>query len=245
MKPCLIQCDPELRTENIGLLRWAIENVEADLYVTPELFLTGFASLAANWEFWSQQAEATEHRVCAEVMQTVIKHRPQAAVVCGFLECCEGSFFNSATVIGSNWSGKYRQVHPATKNGKRVLPIARGRMNLVPLSPSDTGMVKRLGLMICNDYRAIEEFFARYRGWDADLVAVLADSVGPAWVDDVRRCCHKFELGSVVCNAAGVGKGRSCVINRFGEFEALTQIVPASDDCKCLGQVPCVATALI
>jgi len=240
-----MQCDPELLTENIGLLRWAMENVEADLYVTPELFLTGFDSLAANWELRSKQAATTEHQLYAEVMPVVSQHRPRAAVVCGILEYHEGSFFNSATVIGSNWSGKYRQVHPATKNGRRVLPIARGRMNLVPLSASDTGMVKRLGLMICNDYRAIEEFFACYRDWDADLVALLADSVGPAWVDDVRRCCHKFEIGSVVCNAAGIGKGRSCVINRFGEFEALTQIVPAGDECKCLGQLPCVATASI
>lgn len=42
MNICLIQTDPSLGYKNLGVLSEILQTAKADIYVLPELFLTGF-----------------------------------------------------------------------------------------------------------------------------------------------------------------------------------------------------------
>jgi predicted amidohydrolase len=218
---CLIQCEPERGTDNIGLFGRLIRGYAADIYVLPELFAGGFLKATTDWR------RMAEPLISGPTFDAVSRHqalRSSSAVIYGFLENDHGNMYNSAAVIaGKGCVEVYRQKFPATRNGQRILPIIPGDFRAIHAGPIQHGYQWKVGLMICSDHYGAEDFFEYYSDRKSDAVILIADSPAKPWVRQFPPLCQKYKLPAIICNAAGAfgeGKGESCVIDVRGEFLA-------------------------
>lgn len=122
-------------------------------------------------------------------------------------------------MLGNGTVERYRQKYPATSTKGRVLPILPGDFQTITVT-LDTVLWK-MGLMICNDYRMADEFFATYKERKVNAVVLIADSPTRAWLQEFPHHCQQYGLPAIVCNAAGPSGGGSCVLNSAGQFIAL------------------------
>lgn len=210
MNICLIQTDPTMK-ENIQAACHIIQTTEADLYLLPELFTTGFDACRVNGPI---SPETIPDGPTVLYIQRLLKGRT-SAVVCGLLEQDAGDYYNIAAVIGDGWVEQYRQKYPAVAPGN-ALKLKRGDYCKIML-PSQWSM----GLMVCNDYNSAPEFFAEYKDRGVNAVILIADAMDHVWLRRFPECCRQYELPAIVCNAAGEFKGGSCVINSAGQFVSL------------------------
>jgi predicted amidohydrolase len=215
MKICLIQTDPLGRRENVQLLGNIIRDVQADLYVAPELFITGFDYLAEP-KNWPAHAEVIPDGLTCTAILGILKGR-SAAAICGLLEKDGQDFYNAAAVIGSGTVEQYRQKYPATTTKGRVLPILPGDYRKISVCIADD-LPWSMGLMVCHDHYRADEFFAEYKQRKANAVVLIADSSTRVWLKDFPHYCRDYGLTAIVCNAAGPNGGGSCIINPAGEF---------------------------
>lgn len=230
MVVCVIQSEGFRRGASgfRAFLANCIQQVEADLYVLPELCNLGFsfasgvaaeARSSDNWKDWQALAEnVPEGRTCLEIRKLLSLSRPNSSVVCGLLEVADGAFYNSAVVVGSRFTSLYRQSVPARTTTGVVLPIGRGAFTTIPLTPERNGRVSSIGPMICSDDLEASTAFALYRERKADLVVLIADSVNRGWLRIFPDFCRRFQMPAVVCDAAGEGRGGSMAFDRDGQF---------------------------
>jgi predicted amidohydrolase len=123
MKICLIQSDPQMRQGNVQFLGRVMQNIDADLFVLPELFGTGFDYLAR--QMLGNLEILPDGPICRQIA-CFLQHR-SSVVVCGLLEQSGQDFYNTAAVIGKGWIQRYRQKYPATTTQGQVLRILPGR----------------------------------------------------------------------------------------------------------------------
>lgn len=217
MKICLIQTDPRARQGNVQFLGNVIQNIDADLFVLPELFATGFDYLAQQMP--GNPETLPDGPICRQI-NCFLQHR-SSVVVCGLLEQLGDSLYNTAAVVGKGWIQCYRQKYPATTTQGQVLRILPGRFEkiVIPRVPPWS-----MGLMICNDYYQADEFFEEYKRRNVDAVVLIADSSTRAWLQQFPMLCRQYRLPAIVCNAAGpnANGGASCVLNAAGEFVCLS-----------------------
>jgi len=224
MKICLVQTDPRTRRGNVQFLGDVIQNIDADLFVLPELFATGFDYLAQQMPGDSEILPGGP--ICRQIA-CFLQHR-SSVVVCGLLEQSGRDFYNTAAVIGKGWVQRYRQKYPARTTRGQVLQILPGRHEkiVIPRAPPWS-----MGLMICNDYYRADEFFDEYKKRNVDAVVLIADSSTRAWLQQFPNLCRQYGLPAIVCNAAGpnANGGGSCVLNAAGEFVGLRTSQAAYD----------------
>ena len=105
----IVQTDPEFGNlvKNIADAAQLIGSVEADLYVLPELFSTGYNFVnKKEVEKLSEPADGIAFRAMA-----VLAAKLKAHIVYGFAEKT-GQCFNSAALVGpKGMVGVYRKVH--------------------------------------------------------------------------------------------------------------------------------------
>jgi predicted amidohydrolase len=215
MNICLIQTYPEAKRKNIEHLGWVIKQLKADLYVLPELFITGFDYIAQHGP---AHAETIPSGLTCQQIHGFLKGR-SSAVVCGLLEQEGQHYYNVAAVFGNGGVGRYRQKYLATTFKGQVLPIQPGDLQTITVTLGTEQW--KMGFMICNDYRMADEFFAEYKKRGVNAVVLIADSPTRAWLTEFPHYCQQYGLPAIVCNAAGPNGGGSCVINSLGEFMQL------------------------
>ncbi len=213
MNVCLIQSDPALRSANLSALDQVLEQLPADLYVLPELFTIGMAVLKQKWPTDPQQFP--EGLLLRQVL-TRLRGRG-CAVIYGVLEQDGPRFYNAAAVIGDGWIERYRQKYPARIATGRVLPISAGSdCRKVMIGPHES-----VGLMVCHDYLAAEEFFLEFNQRGARSVVLIADSNTRKWLTEFPPLCQKYGVPAIVCNSSGTDKGGSCIFDRKGSLVPL------------------------
>lgn len=231
MNICLIQTDPRGKRENVRHLRTAIERFNADLYLVPELFTTGFDSLVQHGP---RDAEAIPGGLTCRQIQSFVQNG-SSAVVCGLLERFGSDFYNVAAVIQNGLLDKYRQKYPPTQlRNLRILP---GEYEDVAVSSR-----WNIGLMVCSDHYMAESFFEEYQKRNVSAVVLVADSSTRAWLTGFPHLCQQYRLPAIVCNAAGPSGGASCVINTAGEF---VRLQTQQGTCDYLPEMPIAGTAAI
>jgi hypothetical protein len=72
--------------------------------------------------------------------------------------------------------------------------------------------------LMCSDDLDAEHAFAYYKEHRADLIVQISDSVNRSWQSTFPEFCRRFQLPAVVCNAAGIGQGRSMAIDLHGNI---------------------------
>jgi predicted amidohydrolase len=218
MNICLIQTYPEGRRSNIEYLKWTMSQYQADLYVLPELFTTGFDYLA-DPRHWPTDAEVIPDGLTCRQIHGFLKGR-SSAVVCGLLEQVGQDYYNIAAVIGDGTIERYRQKYPATSNNGRVLPIEAGDYQTITVLLQDS-LLFTMGFMICSECYMAAAFFEEYKRRGVNAVVLIADSSNRTWIKEFPHYCREYGLPAIVCNAAGPNGGESCIINAAGEFVPL------------------------
>ncbi len=170
MRIALVQSSPVFGEieENLAALEKAISSVEADLYILPELCLTGYDFLdRAEVVRYAQDAEGPAPAALAAAAS-----ERKAAIVFGFAEAAPGGPFNSSLLALPDGSRRvYRKTHLYSRE-KHLF------------SPGDSGFFVeefrglRIGLAICFDWIFPESFRTlALRG--ADIIAHSANLVLP------------------------------------------------------------------
>jgi predicted amidohydrolase len=212
MNICLIQSNPELQLENVRSLGIIIQRIPAGLYVLPELFTTGMERLVKEWPIGAE--EVPGGLICRKILGFV--HDTEAVVVCGVLEHAGNDYHNTALALGHASVDRYHQKYPARSNSGRLLQIIPGDCKKIVLPA-----LWSMGMMICADYFAAEDFFAEYSRDGCSCIIFLADSNSKKWMQTFPALCRKYKLPIIACNNAGTGKGGSCIFNGDGEFVTL------------------------
>lgn len=211
MNICLIQTDPEDGQHNLDSAIEIISRYNADLYVLPELFAVGFRRATSH----PQNHAAPLSGIVAQGIQRALASRPEAAVVAGILERDSQILYNSASVFQHQRAGVYRQKYPGP-GGRRGQCFARGDFATFSIGCEQRGFRPRIGLMVCHDFYAADEFFAHYKEQRVDAIIMIAESADRKWRRDFPRLCRDSGIPAIVCNAAGIRMGGSCVWNAAG-----------------------------
>ena len=145
MKIGLVQIDSQFGQveENLTKAEKLILSQQADLYVLPELFNTGYNILTRE-EIEAMAEWAGKGRTFQKMLQ--LAKKLDCYLVYGYAEKEEGSLYNSAALVGPEGIiGNYRKTH------------LFGRENLF-FRPGNTGFqvyqtpLGRIGIMICFDW---------------------------------------------------------------------------------------------
>jgi len=146
MKLALIQLEPKLMAveENLGNALAAMAKVEADVYLLPELYASGYTFVAGK-ELEQVAEGATEGASLTAFGEFA---RERGAYVCyGFAERGDGGFYNSANLVGPmGLAGTYRKIHLF---GRETLFFRRGEKAAPVFELPGVG---RVGMMICFDW---------------------------------------------------------------------------------------------
>lgn len=191
----------------------------AKIIVLPELCLSG--------QVLRNKTEAMEASQCKDGYQTEafvpLARRFGCQVVFGYVELCEGNFYNSAAVVGS--SGVVANTQKHNLWGSDALWATPGE----GLSPVVVTPAGRLGVLICgdamNNYRTSYRFYkseARfYKKGSVDTIALLTNWGVDYGYPDNSWLELSEETGANVIVSNRVGKerdlkfkGGSCVIDR-------------------------------
>ena len=155
--------------KNLDALQAALEGVESDLLVLPELFATGYQFTSED-EVLSLAEEFPGGQTCERLHE--IARRKDLHIAAGVCERAEGRIYNSAVLIGPDGlRGRYRKVH-LFREEKRW--FAAGDLGFGVI---DIGSAK-LGLMICFDWIFPESARSLALG-GADVICHLANLVLP------------------------------------------------------------------
>lgn len=150
MQAAVLQYDPTyLEVEaNLNEAERLLKDIVADLIVLPELFASGyFFQSRDDLELVAEPAAGG--KTCDRLIGWA-KQRG-AVIVAGIPEIAEGSFYNSAVVVGpEGLMGVYRKVHLFHREKSLFTPGDRGFSVLDVRTRA--GSEYRLGVMICFDW---------------------------------------------------------------------------------------------
>lgn len=219
MKLALIQLRPRMLAveANVAAALALMRTVDADLYLLPELFTSGYTFVAA-----AEVAAAAEPAGAGASFAALsaFAQARGAWVAYGFPERAEETFFNSASLLGpAGLVGTYRKIHLF---GREKLFFAPGAA-APPVYELPFG---RVGLMICFDWYFPE--VARslaLRG--AELILQPANLVLPHCPEAMITRSLENHVFSATCDRVGVEQngavihafiGKSQVVSPGGEI---------------------------
>lgn len=189
----IVQTNPEFGNvaKNIAEASEIVASVEADLYVLPELFSTGYSFLnRKELEKLAEPADGPSFRA-----MSALAARLKAHIAYGFAER-SGNLYNSAALVGPKGAaGLYRKVHLYAKE-------------TVLFSPGDLGFpvfdlpIGKVGMMVCFDWIFPES--ARtlaLRG--AQIIAHPSNLVMPYCPDAMVTRCLENRVFAATANRIG------------------------------------------
>ncbi|MBN1541834.1 acyltransferase [candidate division KSB1 bacterium] len=145
MRVAIVQLNPRFG-DSVGNTRKAIELMhrhQADLYVLPELFHSGYA-FACRDEVWALSEAIPEGPVSSQLAAAARKL--EAIIIAGIAERSGDVIFNSAALFDpTGWIGTYRKIHLFDREKEWFSPGDR------PFQIWSAGGI-RVGAMICFDW---------------------------------------------------------------------------------------------
>lgn len=185
-----------------------IESVEADLYVLPELFNTGY--LFQSEHEINRLAEPANGKT-AEVLTQVAKAR-QAWIVAGFAEKSNNAIYNSAMLVGPHGLVDiYRKAHLFDSEKLWFTP------GDTPFSVIDVGSA-RLGLMICFDW-IFPESMRSLALLGADIVCHPSNLVMPYCQKAMVTRCLENQVYAITANRSGADRRPDAEIAFTGQSQ--------------------------
>ncbi|HLF15672.1 MAG TPA: nitrilase-related carbon-nitrogen hydrolase [Bacteroidota bacterium] len=213
----IVQTNPEFgnAVKNIADAAELVGSVEADLYVLPELFTTGYNFInRKEAEKLSEPADGTAFRAMAALAAKLKAH-----IAYGFAEKKEHCY-NSAALVGpKGMAGLYRKVH---LYARETLFFAPGDLGF-PVFELPFG---RVGIMVCFDWIYPES--ARtlaLRG--AQIIAHPSNLVMPYCPDAMITRCLENKIYAATANRIGTEQrgglelhyiGTSGIVSPSGEI---------------------------
>jgi predicted amidohydrolase len=222
---CLIQYDIGPAANNVLNITRIVKETPADIYVLPELFAVGFDASRPKEEY-KPLAEHVSTGKTYVALRAAQSERPNSTLVYGLLEKDNEHYYNAAVVMTEQGSVQaYHQKYRVSTSSGYVLPVEPGEPRAVNIGALPGGHRPKIGLMICWDYQRAEEFFNHYSGCSVNAIVLIANSTATEWIETFSALCRNYNLPAIVCNAAGVNKGKSRVIDASG----VTVGVPMSE----------------
>jgi len=195
MRLAIVQTDPVFgrKKRNIDQAVSMIKSAEADLYVLPELFASGynFASLDEVRDL----AESYDKGETFVDLKKVARER-QCFIVFGFAESANGAFYNSAAIVfPDGTSGLYRKIHLYDREklffkggdlGFRVFDSTHGK----------------IGIMVCYDWY-FPEAARTLALMGARIIAHPSNLVLPNCPDSMPVRCRENRVFAATANRVG------------------------------------------
>jgi len=195
MKLAVVQTDPVFgeKSRNILAAVRLMESAQADVFVLPELFASGY-----NFADVSEVHRLAEPTGAGETFETLhnLARERRAVVVYGFPERDGNNLYNSACLIDPDGSvALYRKIHLFDRE---KLFFAPGNLPF-PVVPTKFG---RIGIMVCFDWYFPES--ARtlaLRG--AQVIAHPSNLVLPNCPDSMPVRCRENRVFAATANRVG------------------------------------------
>jgi predicted amidohydrolase len=208
----IVQTNPEFGnvTKNIADAVEIAGSMEADLYVLPELFSTGYNFVnKKELEKLAEPADGPSFRAMAALAAKLKAH-----IAYGFAERSE-NLYNSAALVGpKGMAGLYRKVHLFAKETLLFTPGDLGfRVFDLP--------VGRIGLMVCFDWYFPEA--ARtlaLRG--AQIIAHPSNLVMPYCPDAMITRCLENRVYAATANRIGTEQRGGSELRFIGTSEVVS-----------------------
>jgi predicted amidohydrolase len=212
IRVAIVQTNPEFgnAARNIADAGELIGSVEADLYVLPELFTTGYNFInKKEVEKLSEPADGAAFRAMAAL---AAKHR--AHIAYGFAEKGEACF-NSAALVGpKGMAGLYRKVH---LYARETLFFEPGDLGF-PVFDLPFG---RVGMMICFDWIYPES--ARTLALKgAQVIAHPSNLVMPYCPDAMITRCLENRVFAATADRTGREKRGGTELNFIGTSQIVS-----------------------
>ncbi len=213
-------CDVQ---NNLDRMRGFVQQSDADIVIFPELAQTGYF-FTSNEEIASL-AEPVDGPIARALSAFALE--ADKAIVSGFLEAADGTFYNSALAFDANGNlaGHYRKVHLFYYETQI---FARGDLGF-PVFPLETRSgVAKVGMLICYDWRFPEA--ARMLALNgAELIAMPSNIVTTTGMLHTTLCTRAFENKVALAFADRIGsetnngetlhfRGESTIIGMNGEI---------------------------
>lgn len=211
MRVAIVQTDPVFgaKEENIQRAVSMMESVEADLYVLPELFASGYNFIDIN-EVCSL-AEPFEGGYTAKEMSLFVQ-KNECYVVYGFPESNGDSRYNSAAILGyDGMAGLYRKIHLFDREKLFFRPGELG------FRVFDTKFGK-VGLMICFDW-FFPESARTLALMGAQLIAHPSNLVLPNCPDGMRTRCLENRIFAATADRVGSETRAGLTLNYIGQSQ--------------------------
>lgn len=198
---------------NLDTVAAALERIEADLIVLPELFASGyqFVSKEEAWELSEPVPDGLTTRRLVELAKQRRMH-----LVAGLPERSDDVCYNSAVVVGpSGYLGCYRKTHLFFEETLWFQPGDSG------FRVWDIGSA-RIGVMVCFDWYYPEA--ARTLALKgADILCHPSNLVLPNCPDSMPVRCLENRVFSVTCNRIGSeARGGKDRLTYIGSSEIVT-----------------------
>ena len=194
------------KQHNFETVERLIKQENADLWVLPELFNTGYFFTAL-----AELEELVEDIHTGETSKFLKKlaREQKTTIVAGLAERVNNSFYNSAICVNENgYLGHYRKIHLFNDEKKWFKP------GDLPFQVWDTGLAK-IGIMICFDWIFPES--ARTLAFlGADIICHCANLVMPYCQNAMVTRCIENRIYAITANRVGSDKKDDKEINFTG-----------------------------
>jgi predicted amidohydrolase len=195
MKLAIVQTDPTFgaKQKNIDQALQLMNSDQADLYVLPELFATGY-----NFVSLDETKSLSEPAYTGETFQTLsdFAKNSRSYVVFGFAESVDGALYNSAGLVGyDGQQGLYRKLHLFDRE---KLFFSPGNLPFqVYATPFGS-----VGIMICFDWY-FPESARTLAVKGAELIAHPSNLVLPNCPDSMPVRCLENRVFAATANRIG------------------------------------------
>ncbi|MFH0861044.1 MAG: nitrilase-related carbon-nitrogen hydrolase [Candidatus Altiarchaeota archaeon] len=194
MKVGFYQFKPRLLgvEHNLETVSKALNRVECDLMVLPELFSSGYDF--SDREELAGVAEDVPGGPTTEALIKISKENDMA-IVAGVAEQTSNSFYNSAVVVDKKFVGVYRKVHLFGTEKRFFKPGSRFKVFKVRGA--------KVGVMVCFDW-FFPESMRTLALMGAEIIAHPANLVMPYCPDAMITRCLENRVYAVTADRIGV-----------------------------------------
>jgi 5-aminopentanamidase len=209
------QFDPQFGkvAHNLERVTAALDAVDADLIVLPELFASGY-QFVSQAEVRQLAEPVPDGPTTCRLIE--IAKRRRMHLVAGLPETADGRCYNSAVVVGpSGFIGRYRKTHLFYEETLCFAPGDSG-FHVWDIGPA------KIGVMICFDWYYPEA--ARTLAIQgADIICHPSNLVLPHCPDSMPVRCLENRVFALTCNRIGIeARGGKDPLTFIGQSEIVT-----------------------
>jgi predicted amidohydrolase len=196
-----------------------IESAQADLYVLPELFASGYL-FSSREQVWAMAESIPDGETCRQLGETA--HKRACHIVAGLAEKAGTCVYNTSVLIGPRGVvAYYRKIHLFSEEKQWFDPGDK------PFAVHDIGSCK-LGMMICFDW-LFPESMRSLTLQGAQVICHSANLVLPFCQQAMTTRCLENSVFAVTANRVGLDRqadkklrftGRSQITGTRGEILA-------------------------